>query len=142
MPENVRKITPTDVSQFVRLDQCERFLRLRLAERAGQRFMEASDVAPQSIPPLLTLSGSEFEFRIEATMGGNYPTRDLAKGERQSGNRPADNQELARLVRELLPGGALVLFQPRLRRLPVQRVLPEVDRRKRRLVPAAALEHR
>jgi hypothetical protein len=28
------------VSQFVRLEQCERFLRFRLAERAGQKFME------------------------------------------------------------------------------------------------------
>src|SRR5262249_53709782 len=30
------RLTPTDVSQFVRLEQCERFLRFRLVERAGQ----------------------------------------------------------------------------------------------------------
>jgi hypothetical protein len=35
------RLTPTDVSQFVRLDQCERFLRFRLAERAGQDFKAA-----------------------------------------------------------------------------------------------------
>ena len=41
------RISPTDVSQFVRLEQCERFLRFRLAERAGQKFMEEYDVIPQ-----------------------------------------------------------------------------------------------
>ncbi len=44
----VRKLTPTDVSQFIRLEQCERFLRLRLAERAGQDFMDAARVAPRA----------------------------------------------------------------------------------------------
>ena len=29
------RLTPTDVSQFVGLEQCERFLRFRLMERAG-----------------------------------------------------------------------------------------------------------
>jgi hypothetical protein len=34
------RISPTDVSQFIRLDQCERYLRLRLHERsAGARFL-------------------------------------------------------------------------------------------------------
>jgi hypothetical protein len=46
---------------FVRFEQCERFLRFRLAERAGQKFMEEYDVAPQRITPLLSLSGHEFE---------------------------------------------------------------------------------
>lgn len=34
------RLTPTDVSMFVCLKQCERFLRFRLAERAGQDFMK------------------------------------------------------------------------------------------------------
>jgi hypothetical protein len=49
-PATARRITPTDVSQFVRLEQCERFLRLRLAERAWHKFMEPYDVtARQSV---------------------------------------------------------------------------------------------
>src|SRR5919107_1520574 len=56
------RISPTDVSQFIRLDQCERYLRLRLHERsAGTRFMVDYGVVPQSIPPLLTQSGTLFE---------------------------------------------------------------------------------
>ena len=60
------RLTPTDVSQFVRFEQCERFLRFRLAERDGQSFMEDYDVNPQRITPLLSLSGHEFEEGIEA----------------------------------------------------------------------------
>src|SRR4051794_40704525 len=64
-PGQTLRITPTDVSQFVRLEQCERFLRFRLAERAGQDFMHAYDVVPQRISPLLSLSGRSFEEAIE-----------------------------------------------------------------------------
>jgi hypothetical protein len=28
-----KRLTPTDVTQFVRLEQCERYLRFRLADR-------------------------------------------------------------------------------------------------------------
>ena len=57
------------MSQFVRLEQCERFLRFKLAERAGQKFMEDYDVNPQRITPLLSLSGHEFEEGIEKALG-------------------------------------------------------------------------
>src|SRR5207248_11628552 len=50
------RLTPTDVSQFVWLEQCERYLRFRLGGRAGQKFMEEYDVIPQRITPLLSLS--------------------------------------------------------------------------------------
>jgi hypothetical protein len=110
----VRKLTPTDVSQFIRLEQCERFLRLRLAERAGQAFMEAAEVSPQSIPPLLTLAGGQFEDKLEAVIATRHATRHLAREAGWAGNRAADNAEIARLARELPAGGSLVLFQPRL----------------------------
>ena len=83
--ESPKRITPTDVSQFVRLEQCERFLRLRLAERAGQKFMAAYDVAPQGIPPLLTLAGSQFEARVEKAVGGRYATREPGRGDAARG---------------------------------------------------------
>src|SRR5688572_20587990 len=61
-----RHITPTDVAQFIRLDQCERYLRLRLHERAfGSGFMNDYGVVPQSIPALLTRSGNVFELEVE-----------------------------------------------------------------------------
>src|SRR5215218_2113442 len=73
------RISPTDVSQFIRLDQCERYLRLRLHERsAGRRFMDDYDVVPQSIPPLLTQSGNLFEEKVERTVAAGFRTIDLA----------------------------------------------------------------
>ncbi len=67
-------ISPTDISQFIRLDQCERYLRLRLHERtAGPSFMNDYGVVPQSIPPLLTRSGERFEERIETLVDARYP---------------------------------------------------------------------
>ncbi|HZQ34938.1 MAG TPA: hypothetical protein VFD32_03320, partial [Dehalococcoidia bacterium] len=74
-----RTISPTDLTQYIRLDQCQRCLRLRLHERAhGLRFLYDYDVRPQAISPLLTLSGSAFERRVEAAIGQRYATRSFA----------------------------------------------------------------
>jgi hypothetical protein len=74
-PSRPLRLTPTDVSQFVRLEQCERYLRFRLAERAGQEFMEEYGVVPQRITPLLSLSGSTFEPGVEADLGRRFATQ-------------------------------------------------------------------
>src|SRR5215472_3523961 len=87
------RLTPTDVSQFVRLEQCERFLRFRLAERAGQNFMEEYDVNPQRITPLLSLSGHEFEEGIEEALGKHFRTVHYAK-KSAAHDRPDNNQEV------------------------------------------------
>jgi hypothetical protein len=51
-PGRVLKISPTDVSQFIRLEQCQRYLRLRLHEAAaGRNFMRRAGLTPQAIPP-------------------------------------------------------------------------------------------
>ena len=60
------RLTPTDVSSFVRHEQCQRFLRFRLAQRAGQDFMTDYDATPQRISPLLSLSGRRFEEAVAA----------------------------------------------------------------------------
>src|SRR3954451_6334629 len=82
------RLTPTDVSQFVRLEQCERFLRFRLAERAGQKFMEDYDVTPQRITPLLSLSGHEFEEGIETDLGKRSRNVHFAARASSAHNRP------------------------------------------------------
>src|SRR5262245_60056193 len=88
------RLTPTDVSQFVRLEQCERFLRFRLAERAGQEFMEDYDVAPQRITPLLSLSGHEFEEGVEKALGQHFRSVHYAPKGSQAHNRPDNNKEV------------------------------------------------
>ena len=110
------RITPTDVSQFVRLEQCERYLRFRLAERAGQDFMEEYDVTPQRITPLLSLSGREFEEGVETgdRPGGSARSTTPTKyaGERTTG--PTTTTRSSRRPASCRPGQVVVLFQPRL----------------------------
>ncbi|MDQ3045494.1 MAG: PD-(D/E)XK nuclease family protein, partial [Chloroflexota bacterium] len=108
-------IAPTDLSQFVRLDQCERYLRLRLHERSeGRGFMRDYGVTPQSIPPILTRSGEEFENLIESAVARHFPTTRFGPAARQAARRADDNALLLDLARDLPPGEVIVLFQPRL----------------------------
>src|SRR5215212_6559818 len=87
------KVSPTDVSQFIRLEQCSRYLRLRLHERSsGREFMTDYGVWPQSIPALLTRSGSEFEAGTEAAVARQFPTANLAAEAGSSGARPPNNE--------------------------------------------------
>src|SRR5438270_12474893 len=82
-----RSISPTDVAQFIRLEQCERYLRLRLHERtANARFMADYGVVPQAIPTLLTRSGADFERRVEADVCDHPRTLNLAQA-------PADQRD-------------------------------------------------
>jgi hypothetical protein len=95
------RLTPTDISQFVRLEQCERFPRFRLTERAGQKFMEEYDVTPQRITPLLSLSGHEFEDGIEKALGSRFRTVQYAARASQDHNRHDNNQEVVAEGRKL-----------------------------------------
>ncbi len=108
------RLTPTDVSQFVRLEQCERFLRFRLAERDGQDFMTEYDVTPQRITPLLSLSGHTFEEGIETELAKRFPTVNYAVTYKKAHNRPQNNNEVVEEARNLLPGKTVLLFQPRM----------------------------
>lgn len=108
-------ISPTDVAQFVRLDQCRRFLRLRLHERLeGSRFLRDFDVAPQEIPPLLTRAGAEFEARVTQEVSKQYPVRDFAAEAPPPGERQPNNSEVIELAGSLTPESPIVLLQPRL----------------------------
>ena len=109
-----RRISPTVVSQYVRLDQCRRHLRLALHERgAGSGFMRDYGVAPQEILPLLTRSGAEFEESVEAAVAQHCATRNLAR-ERTSAKRIPNNDDLIDAAGNLSNGDVVVLFQVRL----------------------------
>src|SRR5262249_4470393 len=99
--------------QFVHMEQCERFLRFRLAERAEQPFMEDYDVNPQRITPLLSLSGHDFEESIEQSSRQRFPTINYAETS-AAHDRPDNNAEVVAEARKLQPGQTILLFQPRL----------------------------
>lgn len=108
-------IAPTDVSQFIRLEQCERYLRLRLHERSADRaFMRAHGVTPQALPPLLTREGAAFERRVTSAIASRFPSVTFTELRDTPAARPPDNDRVAELARSLEPGGGLILFQPRL----------------------------
>ena len=114
-PSGRLKVSPTDVSQFIRLEQCGRYLRLRLHERsAGREFLGDYGVWPQSIPPLLNRSGGEFEARTEAAVAGRFPTINLGREAGDSTSRLPNNARVAELAQALPSGEKLFLFQARL----------------------------
>lgn len=103
------RISPTDISTFIRLDQCNRYLRLRLHERsAGLGFMRDQGLVPQELPPLLSRSGGEFESAIAGEIAAHHPTHDFAAGEKRRGN---DNARLISILADLEPGKVVALLQ-------------------------------
>jgi hypothetical protein len=109
------RISPTDISQFIRLEQCQRYLRLRLQERAdGQGFIRDYGVYPQAIPPLLTKSGAAFEDKIESVVGARWPSINFADGTQPKVGRSGNNEEAVQRARGLAAGETVFLFQCRL----------------------------
>jgi len=109
------QISATDVAQFIRFEQCERYLRLRLDEQSqGSRFLRDYGVMPQTIPPLLTRSGASFEKTLEAAIAARLPTQSFAQRGVPSRTQTPHNQDVVRRARGLAPGQAVVLFQTRL----------------------------
>lgn len=118
------------MAQFLRLGECRRYLKMRLHERRkGSGFLRKYGVAPQAIPPLLTLSGQRFERRIEEAArtrfkvircddaGDDYIGDEVDGAAAPRGEAPparVDNDLVVGLARALPCGGTLLLFQPRL----------------------------
>lgn len=122
-------ITPTDVSQFLRLEGCERYFRLRLYQKAhGDGFLYDFDVAPQAITPLLTAAGLDFEQRVEKAAAEVFPVLNCAEADEEGTGADTDNALVADRARRLRPGKTLLLFQPRLAAaLGVWSVVGDVD---------------
>lgn len=109
-----RRISPTVISQYVRLNQCRRYLRLALHEHAaGPGFLRDYGVAAQQLSPLLTRSGAEFEQNVEAVTSQHCPTRNFASA-KTSIMRVPNNGDVLSAARDMAAGNELVLFQVRL----------------------------
>ncbi len=73
-PNRPHSISPTDLAQYLRLDQCRRYLRLRLHERRKElTWLPKYRMSLQPIPPMLTIAGREFEQSIEAQVQQHFP---------------------------------------------------------------------
>lgn len=116
LPITRRILSPTDLSQFLRLERCERYLRLRMYEREnGRGFLHDFDVAPEEIPPILGRSGNTFEKRVVSDLTQHFPLQDFSASAIKDGAlRLPDNQRFASLAQALPPGEMLLVAQPRL----------------------------
>jgi hypothetical protein len=109
------RLSPTDISQYIRLDQCRRFLRLRLLQRnADLAFLHAWEAQAQSPPTLLTQSGKRFEHLAENAIGAIASTVSCREEDRRRRGVSTDHDLLIATARELKPGARVVLFQPTL----------------------------
>lgn len=113
--EGLKHLSPTDVSQFVRLEQCERYLRLRLHEKSiNHNFMQDYGVFPQSIPPLLNLSGGDFEKEVERAVSKSFLKFNFADNPIDNRMLHSDNTRLSLLVKSLPIKETIFVFQARL----------------------------
>jgi hypothetical protein len=105
------RVAPTDIASYLRLDQCERFLKLQLHLRnAGSGFLSEADVAPQALSSLLSDIGGAFEEITLEELRRHIPVIDFSL--QRSTN--TDNREIIRIAAEMTPGERVVLAQPRL----------------------------
>jgi AAA domain/PD-(D/E)XK nuclease superfamily len=110
-----RRIAPTDVSGFLRTDQCWRFMRLRLYERAaGRKAFDQFGTPLQPAPQMLTRSGDAFERDVYSDIDRVHQRIDFGKVAGGGGRRKPDNSQVASIASDLLPGQSTVLSQPRL----------------------------
>lgn len=73
--QNLPQISPTDLSQYLRLRSCDKYLWFRLRERAtGQSVMEAFGIVPHPISPLLRDIGEQFESSVEKKVALSHRT--------------------------------------------------------------------
>ncbi len=94
----------TSISQFVRLQNCERFLRFRLFPKEAYAYLKRWDLKIQPLTPLLQDSGLEFEKDIVKEL--------KRRGETVIDLEAGDEKGTARWLREF--DQPIVLFQPHL----------------------------
>lgn len=115
VPLNDLKLAPTDVARFISHRQCQRYLRLRLHQRAyGEEFLRANDVVPLTIPPMLRREGDAFEQATVEAISRVYRTVRLDRDAPGGNRRDPDNERVIAYIEALEPGETLILAQPRI----------------------------
>ena len=108
-----RVVSPTDISQYLSLSRCERFLRLRLYQNEkGIGFLKDFGVEAVPLPPLLSESGLDFEENLAQKY---RPAIDCKQNPIEiRGKRQPDNSRLREAADRLLPNKICYFLQPRL----------------------------
>lgn len=117
--DSAPQISPTDLSQFMRLKSCDRYLWFRLRERnpSDEEMVTGVNSTPQQIAPLLRDAGKAFESRIESQIAGRYRTIRAITDSEQSGGNSYSSEDgsaksiIVQSIRDLELGETVVLFQ-------------------------------
>ncbi len=115
VPLDKLQLAPTDVASFIRFDQCQRYLRIRLHQREyGEEFLRSSGAVIQMLPPVLRGEGYSFERQIVEQIARSTPVVDFAADAFGGRRRDPDNDRVLDMLRELPCGDTIVLSQARL----------------------------
>ena len=115
VPINDLQLAPTDVARFVGLDQCQRYLRIRLHQREhGEAFLEKTETVPVTIPPVLRREGYAFEAEIEREVAGRFSVTNMAAGAPGGNLRGPDNSRVLNQIGKLRAGNTVILSQARI----------------------------
>jgi len=68
------RLSPTSLSQYIRLENCERYLRFRLIPDDVERLEQKWGITIQPLTPLLKESGADFEQNIAAKLAARGET--------------------------------------------------------------------
>ena len=68
------RLSPTSLSQYIRLENCERYLRFRLEPEDVKRLEKRWGLTIQPLTPLLKESGADFEQNIAAKLAAKGET--------------------------------------------------------------------
>jgi hypothetical protein len=80
----IEQLSPTAISQFIRLDACQRFLYFTLHPEITRELRERYGARPRPLSPLLKQAGQRFEDEVVATLRAEHQVIDLAGGDAQA----------------------------------------------------------
>ncbi len=75
--QNLKSLTPTVLSQFIRLGACRRFLHFQLHPDATRELEGRYGARPRPLSPLLERAGRRFEQAVIATLAAQHRVIDL-----------------------------------------------------------------
>ncbi|HEY0736240.1 MAG TPA: AAA domain-containing protein [Herpetosiphonaceae bacterium] len=76
----IEQLAPTAISQFIRLDACQRFLYFTLHPETTRELRERYGARVRPLSPLLKQAGQRFEDQVVETLRGKHTIVDLSKG--------------------------------------------------------------
>lgn len=74
MTQKLNRLSPTSLAQYIKLDNCDRFLRFRMNPEDEKRLLRRWNLTIQPLTPLLKEEGAAFEARVAEQIAGQGET--------------------------------------------------------------------